>query len=59
MASSCAKPQNNNIKNNNEKHRGMYGKDYKWISPLIPMSDQDRISPYNTNTISSRQVMSQ
>lgn len=29
MASSCAKPQNNNIKNNNEKHRGMYGKDYK------------------------------
>ena len=25
--------------------------------PLTPMSDQDRISPYNINTISSRQVM--
>ena len=24
---------------------------------LTPMSDQDRISPYNINTISSRQVM--
>ena len=27
------------------------------ISPLTPRSDQDRISPYNTNTISTRQVM--
>ena len=27
------------------------------INPLTPMSDQDRISPYNINTISSRQVM--
>ena len=27
------------------------------ISLLTPMSDQDRISPYNINTISSRQVM--
>ena len=27
------------------------------INPLAPMSDQDRISPYNINTISSRQVM--
>ena len=27
------------------------------LSPLIPMSDQDRISPYNIHTISSRQVM--
>ena len=27
------------------------------IDPLTPMSDQDRISPYNINTISSRQVM--
>ena len=26
-------------------------------NPLTPMSDQDRISPYNINTISSRQVM--
>ena len=29
----------------------------KCLNPLIPMSDQDRISPYNINTISSRQVM--
>ena len=27
------------------------------INPLTPRSDQDRISPYNTNTISIRQVM--
>ena len=27
------------------------------LNPLTPMSDQDRISPYNINTISSRQVM--
>ena len=27
------------------------------IDPLTPMSDQDRISPYNINTKSSRQVM--
>ena len=27
------------------------------IDPLTPMSDQDRISPYNINTISFRQVM--
>ena len=27
------------------------------IDPLTPMSDQERISPYNINTISSRQVM--
>ena len=27
------------------------------IDPLTQMSDQDRISPYNINTISSRQVM--
>ena len=26
-------------------------------NPLTPMSDQDKISPYNINTISSRQVM--
>ena len=28
-----------------------------YINPLTPMSDQDRISPYNINTISSRQLM--
>ena len=27
------------------------------VNPLTPMSDQDRISPYNINTISNRQVM--
>ena len=27
------------------------------FNPLTPVSDQDRISPYNINTISSRQVM--
>ena len=27
------------------------------LKPLTPMGDQDRISPYNINTISSRQVM--
>ena len=27
------------------------------INPLTPMNDQDRISPYNINTISNRQVM--
>ena len=27
------------------------------INPLTPTSDQDRISPNNVNTISSRQVM--
>ena len=27
------------------------------VYPLTPRSDQDRISPYNINTISSRQVM--
>ena len=27
------------------------------LNPLPPMSDQDRISPYNINTISSKQVI--
>ena len=27
------------------------------LNPLTPMNDQDRISPYNINRISSRQVM--
>ena len=26
-------------------------------NPLIPMSDQERISPYNINTLPSRQVV--
>ena len=28
-----------------------------YVNPFAPMSDQDRISPYNINIISSRQVM--
>ena len=34
--------------------------DKEWhsaVNPLTPVSDQDRISPYNINTVSSRQVM--
>ena len=27
------------------------------VNPLTPMRDQDRISPYNINTISIRQVL--
>ena len=27
------------------------------VNPFTPTSDQDRISPYNINTISSKQVM--
>ena len=27
------------------------------VNPLTPMSDQDRISPYSINTISSRQII--
>ena len=27
------------------------------LNPLAPMNDQDRLSPYNINTISTRQVM--
>ena len=34
----------------------MQSGNYK-LNPLTPMSDQDRISPYNIHTISSRQVM--
>ena len=30
---------------------------FQEVNPLTFMSDQDRISPYNINTISSRQVM--
>ena len=26
----------------------------KYVNPLIPESEQDRISPYNINTISTR-----
>ena len=30
---------------------------FSYLNPLTPISDQGRISPYNINTISSRQVM--
>ena len=30
---------------------------FKVLNPFTATSDQDRISPYNINTISSRQVM--
>ena len=33
------------------------GGNKEFVNPLTPMSDQDRISPYNINTISSRQMM--
>ena len=29
----------------------------KFFNPFTPMSDQDRISPHNVDTISTRQVM--
>ena len=31
--------------------------DTLYLSPFTPVSDQDKISPYNINTMSSRQVM--
>ena len=30
---------------------------YQYVQMLLTLSDQDRISPYNVNTISSRKVM--
>ena len=44
--------QNRKQSKTEQKHTSNDG-----INPLTPMSDQDRISPYNINTISSRQVM--
>ena len=34
-----------------------FSTDNNLFNPLNPMSDQDRIFPYNVSTISSRQVM--
>ena len=34
--------------------RGDMEGDWKYLNPLTPMNDQDRISPYNINTISTR-----
>ena len=39
------------------KYKGDKNKEEILVNPLTPMSDQDRISPYNINTISTRQVM--
>ena len=30
---------------------------FKHFNPLAPMSDQDRISPYNIDTISTKEVI--
>ena len=35
----------------------MIVKVWYFINSITPVGDQDRISPYNINTISSRQVM--
>ena len=39
------------------KYKGDKNKEEILVNPLTPMSDQDRISPYNINTISFRQAM--
>ena len=33
------------------------GGNKKFVNPITPMGDQERISPYNINTISWTQVM--
>ena len=35
----------------------IHGEKKKKNNPLTPMSDEDKIFPYNINTVSSRQVM--
>ena len=42
---------------NDERQSISYGEKKYILNPFTPTSDQDRISPYNINTISSRQVM--
>ena len=46
----------NNISSINT-YKDLAMKSDSYFNPLTPMSDQDRISPYNINTISSTQVM--
>ena len=36
------------------KYKGDKNKEKILVNPLTPMSDQDRISPYNINIISTR-----
>ena len=38
-------------------YKNLEALDGEFINPFTPTSDQERISPYNINTISSRQVM--
>ena len=38
-------------------HKAMYNPYQVLFNPFAPMSDCRRISPYNINTISSRQVV--
>ena len=39
------------------KKKFLFGNsEFTMCNPFTPMSDQDRISPYNINTISSRQL---
>ena len=46
-----------NLQGNVHKLEGIINNQILGVNPFTPTSDQDRISPYNINTISSRQVM--
>ena len=46
-----------NLQGNVYKLKGIINNQILGVNPFTPTSDQDRISPYNINTISSRQVM--
>ena len=46
-----------NLQGNVYKLEGIINNQILGVNPFTPTNDQDRISPYNINTISSRQVM--
>ena len=46
-----------NLQGNVYKLKGIINNQILGVNPFTPTSDQDRISPYNINTISSRKVM--
>ena len=46
-----------NLQGNVYKLEGIINSQILGVNPFTPTNDQDRISPYNINTISSRQVM--
>ena len=46
-----------NLQGNAYKLEGIINNQILGVNPFTPTNDQDRISPYNINTISSRQVM--